>query len=110
MGNVLRRGSGIPIAIETAALKHDVFVVDAMTGHGIGRKLHEEPAIPNSTRMRCEGALKAGMVLAIEPMFCEGSNEIELHPNRITVLTKSHKPAAHIEHMIYITKDGCEIL
>lgn len=100
----------IAIAIETVALRRDLFVVDALTGHGVGRRLHEEPIVPNSTRVPCEGELKCGTILTIEPMFCEGSNEIEMHPNRITVLTKTRKPSVHVEHMLYITKEGCEIL
>lgn len=100
----------IAIAIETTAMKHNVFVADVLTGHGVGRKLNEEPMVPNSTRSTCIGELKAGMVLSIEPIVCEGGSGIELHPNRVTILTRSHGLSAHVGKMVYITKDGCEAL
>jgi methionyl aminopeptidase len=100
----------IAIAIEMEANKHDVFVVDGLTGHGIGKHVHEEPTIPNTTKMDCNGVLKEGMVVCVEPMFCEDGSEIELSNNQWTVITKTRGRSSHLEKMFYIKKDGCEML
>ena len=85
-------------------------VVREMTGHGIGKKLHEEPAVPNYGR-RCVGALlKSGMCIAIEPMINMGSRNIVIESDGWTCRTKDRKPSAHFEHTVAIRKGKADIL
>ena len=85
-------------------------VVRELTGHGIGRKMHEDPMVPNYG-LRGQGTmLKAGMCIAIEPMITMGKRDIYLMPDRWTVRTKDGKPAAHYEHTIAIRRGNAEIL
>ncbi len=90
--------------------KHGYGVVRDLVGHGVGRKLHEDPQVPNYGKRGTKEKLKEGMVLAIEPMINMGVKEV-LHLNDgWTVLTKDGKPSAHFEHDVHITKDGPDIL
>jgi len=86
-------------------------VVRRFVGHGIGRKLHEKPEIPN---FEPEGAtaipLKPGMVLAIEPMVAAGNCEVEVLADRWTAVTKDRSLSAHFEHTVAVTKNGPRIL
>jgi methionyl aminopeptidase len=85
-------------------------VVREFVGHGIGRSLHEDPQIPNYG-MRGRGIeLKAGMVLAIEPMVNEGSFEVKVLQDGWTVITEDGKLSAHFEHSVAITENGPDIL
>lgn len=85
-------------------------VVRDFVGHGIGRSLHEDPQIPNYG-VRGRGIeLKAGMVLAIEPMVNEGSYEVQILPDGWTVVTKDGKLSAHFEHSVAVTENGPDIL
>lgn len=85
-------------------------VVRDFVGHGIGRNLHEDPQIPNYG-IRGRGIeLKAGMVLAIEPMVNEGSYEVRVLPDGWTVVTRDGKLSAHFEHSVAITENGPDIL
>jgi methionyl aminopeptidase len=85
-------------------------VVREFVGHGIGRSLHEDPQIPNYG-MRGRGMeLKAGMVLAIEPMVNEGSFEVKVLQDGWTVITEDGKLSAHFEHSVAITENGPDIL
>lgn len=85
-------------------------VVRQFVGHGIGRSLHEEPEIPNFGKQHEGTALKAGMVLAIEPMVNMGGWEVETSNDGWTVITKDRLPSAHFEHTVAITEQGPEIL
>jgi methionyl aminopeptidase len=85
-------------------------VVRDFVGHGIGRSLHEEPQIPNFGKRGRGVALKAGMVLAIEPMVNAGSYQVEILQDGWTVLTADGKLSAHFEHSVAITDNGPEIL
>lgn len=85
-------------------------VVRELTGHGIGRKMHEDPMVPNYGRRGQGTMLKAGMCIAIEPMITMGKRDIYLMPDRWTVRTKDGKPAAHYEHTIAIRRGNAEIL
>lgn len=102
--------SELALSIEMCALRNLVHVAEGLTGHGCGKKLHEEPSIPNSTSTSCIGELKKGMILCIEPMFCENSGGVMISPNKWTILTQSGGLSAHYERMVYVTQDGCEIL
>lgn len=85
-------------------------VVREFVGHGIGRSLHEEPQVPNYG-VRGKGALlKAGMVLAIEPMINAGSPEVKVLEDGWTAVTRDRSLSAHFEHTVAITDQGPEIL
>jgi len=85
-------------------------VVRAFVGHGIGKKLHEEPPVPNYGEPDRGVRLKAGMVLAIEPMLNAGGCEVEIKEDGWTAVTKDGSLAAHFEHSVAITKNGPYIL
>jgi len=86
-------------------------IVRRFVGHGIGSHLHEKPEIPNFVPKGMTGVpLKAGMVLAIEPMVTVGTYEVEVLEDKWTAVTKDRKLSAHFEHTIAITSDGPQIL
>lgn len=86
-------------------------VVRELTGHGIGRKMHEEPFIPNYGNSGEGPILKSGMCIAIEPMVTMGANEIYLDASdKWTIRTRDKSLAAHFEHTIAIRKGTAEIL
>jgi methionyl aminopeptidase len=96
--------------IEDEARQHRFSVVREFVGHGVGRKLHEEPQIPNYGKRGSGPRLKAGMTLAIEPMINMGAAEVRLMGDGWTVRTADGLPSAHFEHTVLITKDRPEIL
>jgi methionyl aminopeptidase len=85
-------------------------IVRELTGHGIGREMHEEPQIPNYGRRGNGPMLKAGMCIAIEPMITQGTRQIWLLEDKWSIVTRDKKPAAHYEHTIAIHKGKAEIL
>jgi len=88
-------------------------VVKDFVGHGIGRKMHEDPRVPNFVNndlLANDILLTEGMVLAVEPMINAGSSSVRTLRNGWTVVTKDKKCSAHFEHTIAIVKDGCEVL
>ena len=85
-------------------------VVRDFVGHGIGRKMHEAPEIPNFGQPKSGPVLKEGMVLAIEPMVNMGGWEVRIAENGWTALTKDHLESAHFEHTVAVTHTGAEIL
>jgi methionyl aminopeptidase len=88
-------------------------VVKDFVGHGIGRKMHEEPRLPNFVNnelLANDIVLSEGMVLAVEPMINSGTSAVRTLRNEWTVVTKDGKCSAHFEHTIVIVKDGCEVL
>ena len=85
-------------------------VVRAFVGHGIGKKLHEEPPVPNYGEPDRGVRLKEGMVLAIEPMLNAGGCEVEIKEDGWTAVTKDGSLAAHFEHSVAITRNGPYIL
>jgi len=85
-------------------------VVRDFVGHGIGRKLHEDPQIPNYGQPGSGVRLKSGMVLAIEPMINEKSYEVKVLEDGWTVVTCDGGLSAHFEHTVAITDNGPEIL
>ncbi|MBW1975614.1 MAG: type I methionyl aminopeptidase [Deltaproteobacteria bacterium] len=104
------RLSDISHAIQSYVEKHGYSVVREFVGHGIGRHLHESPQIPNYGPPGRGVKLKAGMVLAIEPMINEGTADIKILPDKWTAVTKDGKLSAHYEHTIAILPEGPEIL
>ncbi len=85
-------------------------VVRELVGHGLGRKLHEDPQVPNYGKRGSGQKLKEGMVLAIEPMINMGTKDVVHLSDGWTVLTKDRKPSAHFEHDVCITKGDPDIL
>lgn len=96
--------------IEDEAVRHRFSVVREFVGHGVGRKLHEEPQIPNYGKRGTGPKLKAGMTLAIEPMVNLGTEAVRLLDDGWTVQTADGAPSAHFEHTVLITKEKPEIL
>lgn len=85
-------------------------VIRDLTGHGVGRDLQEAPAIPNYGEPGRGLLLQEGMTLAIEPMVSFGDWHIDVLDDGWTVVTADKSTAAHFEHTIVVTRDGCEIL
>lgn len=85
-------------------------VVRAYVGHGVGTNLHEEPQVPNFGEPGTGPELKAGMVLAIEPMLNMGVHDVKVLSDEWTVVTADEKLSAHFEHSVAITEDGPDIL
>jgi len=85
-------------------------VVRELTGHGIGRQMHEDPQVPNYGRRGNGVMLKACMCIAIEPMITMGKRDIWMDIDRWTIRTRDGKPAAHFEHTIAIRRGKAEIL
>ena len=97
-------------AVQTHCESHGFGVVRAFVGHGIGQSLHEEPQIPNFGDAGRGPVVKAGMVLAIEPMVTMGSYEVRVLEDRWTAVTVDGSWAAHFEDTIAITERGPEVL
>lgn len=104
------RLSDISHAIEKTAVEAGLSVVREFVGHGIGRKMHEDPQVPNFGAPGRGPKLKPGMTLAIEPMVNLGSPDVEVAADGWTVQTKDRSFSAHFEHTIAITTEGAEIL
>ena len=90
--------------------KHGFSVVREFVGHGVGKKLHEPPQVPNYRPETNRPRLKAGMILAIEPMVNLGMAGIKLLDDDWTVVTADGKVSAHFEHTVLITPEEPEIL
>lgn len=90
--------------------KNGYGVVRDLVGHGLGRKMHEDPQVPNYGKRGTKEKLKEGMVLAIEPMINMGTKDVLHLPDGWTVLTKDGKPSAHFEHDVHIAKAGPDVL
>ena len=89
---------------------HNYSVVRELVGHGIGKRMHEEPEVPNYGRRGCGPLLKSGMCICIEPMINMGSKNVVFEHDGWTVRTKDRKCSAHFEHCIAIRPDGPQIL
>ena len=100
----------ISSAIEEYAHKHGLSVVEELVGHGVGTSIHEDPDVPNYGKAGTGVTLKAGMVIAIEPMLNLGDKEIYMLDDDWTICTDDGLPSAHFEHTVAVTKDGCKIL
>ncbi len=97
-------------AIQVHAESAGFGVVRDYVGHGIGTNLHEEPQIPNFGKPGTGPELKAGMVLAIEPMLNMGTEVVKVLDDDWTVVTADGKLSTHFEHSLAITKNGPDIL
>lgn len=105
------RISDIGAAVEEIALVHGYGVVRDFVGHGVGTALHEEPQVPNYGPGGRGSVLKAGMVIAIEPMFNIGRAEVSVDKDGWTVRTRDKSPSAHFEYTVAIgPQQGAVIL
>ena len=104
------RLGNVSAAIQKYVEEHGFSVVREFAGHGIGRRLHEEPQIPNFGRPGNGVPLRPGMTLAIEPMVNMGTADVMMDPDGWTVRTRDHKPSAHFEHTVAVGEDGPIVL
>lgn len=100
----------ISAAIQQHAESYGYGVVRELTGHGIGREMHEDPSVPNYGRAGRGLRLEAGLVLAVEPMIAMGTHRITILDDDWTIVTADGKPASHYENTFAITADGPVIL
>jgi len=100
----------IGYAVQSFVEQHGFSVVRDFVGHGIGRNLHEDPQIPNYGKPGHGPRIKAGMVLAIEPMVCLGRPDVEIMDDNWTAVTRDRSLSAHFEHSVAITANGPVIL
>jgi methionyl aminopeptidase len=105
-----KRVGDISHAVQTHVEAAGFSVVREFVGHGIGAVLHEDLQIPNFGRPGVGQRLRAGMVLAIEPMVNMGSHEVEVLDDGWTAVTKDRRPSAHFEHSVAITEEGPWVL
>jgi methionyl aminopeptidase len=97
-------------AIQSFVEEKQFSIVRELVGHGIGKKLHEAPEVPNYGKRGTGIKLQEGLVLAIEPMVNLGSKNIYQESDGWTIKTKDNKPSAHFEHTIVVRKDQAEVL
>jgi methionyl aminopeptidase len=100
----------ISAAIQGTVQPLGLGIVREFVGHGVGRRMHEEPQVPNWGRKGTGPRLQPGMALAIEPMITLGSPKIAMDPDGWTARTRDGSPAAHFEHTVLLTEGGVEIL
>lgn len=106
-----RRLGDVSHVVQTVAEAAGFSVVRDFCGHGVGRKLHEEPQIPNFGPPGKGPVLQPGMTLAIEPMINQGGCQVEVLPNGWTVRTRDRRRSAHFEHTVLVVASGpAEIL
>lgn len=104
------RVSDISRAIQTLVEANRFSVVREFVGHGVGRKMHEEPQIPNYVGSGPDPKLKPGMTLAIEPMINAGTSDVMMLSDGWTVVSADGAPSAHFEHTVLVTDGDAEIL
>ncbi len=108
-----RKWSQVAMLMQNYAQQSGLSVVEDFVGHGIGRKLHEEPKVPNfvSRDLRKNDIeLREGLVLAVEPMCNLGLKDVVTLADNWTVRTVDGQPSAHYEHTIAVTADGADVL
>jgi len=97
-------------AVQQYAEQHGYGIVRDYVGHGIGRRMHEDPQIPNYGKPGHGPKIKAGYVFAVEPMINLGTHFTKVLADGWTVVTLDGQPSAHVEHTIAITEEGPEVL
>ncbi len=97
-------------AIEDYVVNNGFRVIKELSGHGVGKKLHEEPEIPNFYDPNYKQKLYNRMTIAIEPMITTGNGKIKLLSDKWTIITQDHYPSAHFEYTVLVTKSKPEIL
>ncbi|MBR5850438.1 MAG: type I methionyl aminopeptidase [Alistipes sp.] len=104
------RVGDISAAVQEYAEKFGYGVVRELEGHGIGRKMHEAPGVPNFGARGRGPLLKEGMVICIEPMINMGTRAVVFESDGWTVRTRDRKPSAHFEFGVAVRKDGADVL
>lgn len=104
------RTGDIGHAIQSHAERNGYTVVRELTGHGVGRRLHEGPEVPNFGRRGSGARLQEGMALAIEPMINMGTKEVRQLEDGWTVVTRDGRPSAHFEHTVAVRAGKAEVL
>ena len=104
------RVGDVGYAIQTYTEAHDYGVVRELVGHGLGRKMHENPEMPNYGRRGRGKKFIEGMVVAIEPMINMGTKSIKHHKDGWTITTRDNKPSAHFEHNVALVDGKPELL
>lgn len=97
-------------AVETEVHRHGFAVVDGLSGHGVGRTIHEDPIVPNRYDLRHRDVLTDGLIITIEPMITAGSSQVFEDNDGWTVRTRDGSLAAHHEHTLLITRGEPVIL
>lgn len=97
-------------AVENTVKPHGFGIVEEYCGHGVGLDVHEDPQIPNCVSPGPNPRLKAGMIIALEPMINLGTSDVRVLDDEWTVVTADKKKSAHFEHTILITAEGPEVL
>jgi methionyl aminopeptidase len=97
-------------AVEREVRRSGFSVIRELAGHGIGRTIHEAPRVPNYADPRDNQILTEGLVITVEPIIAAGSGRIFIAPDKWTMITADHRPAAHYEHTIVITKGAPMLL
>jgi methionyl aminopeptidase len=97
-------------AVEREVRRHGFAVVRGLSGHGVGRTIHEEPSVPNQYNAWQRDVLTEGLVLTIEPMITAGSAEPVTDADGWTIRTRDGSLSAHHEHTLVITRDQPLIL
>lgn len=97
-------------AVQTYCETHGYGVVRELTGHGIGRDMHEDPQVPNYGSEGSGVMLKSSMCIAIEPMVTLGDRRVFMLPDKWGIITRDMKPAAHYEHTVVVRQGEAEIL
>jgi methionyl aminopeptidase len=105
-----RRLSDIGHAVQTRVEAEGFSVIRVFAGHGIGRRMHEPPWVPNYGRPGRGPRLLPGMVFAIEPMVAMGEPDVRMLEDEWTAVTADGSLSAHFEHTILVTEDGPEVL
>jgi methionyl aminopeptidase len=100
-GRLVREIGG---AVEAEVRRHGFAVIRELSGHGIGRTIHEAPTVPNFFSSRDRQPLEEGMVLTIEPLIAAGSAGVVMDPDGWTVRTRDRSAAAHYEHTLVVTR------
>jgi len=104
------RVGDIGFAVQLEAEKNGYGVVRELVGHGLGKKLHEAPEVPNFGKRGRGPVLVEGLVIAIEPMINLGKKEVSQLRDGWTIVTADRKPSAHYEHTIVVRKGKAEVL
>jgi methionyl aminopeptidase len=104
------RVSEIGRVIEREVRQSGFSVIRDLAGHGIGRTIHEEPRVPNFADPEANQILTEGLVITVEPIIAAGSGRAYVAPDQWTMITADHRPSAHYEHTLVITKGAPMLL
>jgi methionyl aminopeptidase len=112
--SIIRPGiklSEVSEIIESSLEQYGYSPVHDLTGHGVGRFLHEDPMVLNYVDPHMEDVtLKEGMTLAIEPIYTNGSNKIKVKSDKWTIVTRDGSMSSQVEHTLAVVANGCEII